>query len=90
MLSFAIIFFLLAIIIYVWPTLSIFYFLKRSDEKTPGFLTVNMRIGHYLKRYRKMTKIRDGQAGPLYYFWFFALAISLVLLVLGIFCLNIY
>lgn len=89
MLFFTILFIAMAIIIYLWPTISIYDFLKRADEKTPGFLVVNLRIPYYLKRYRKMTKIRNGQVGPLYYFWLVALGISIILVFLGLFCQTI-
>lgn len=89
MIAFSVIFFLLAMSIYLWPVLSIYSYLKRYDENTPNFFLLNFRPAFYLKRYRKLTKINSGQTGPFYFFWFFSVAITILLVLLGIFCLNI-
>ncbi len=89
MITFSIIFFVLALLVYLWPTLSIYFYLKRILEGIPNYFLFNLRISHYLNKYRKHTKINKGQPGPLYFFWFFSIAISAILVILGILLLLI-
>ncbi|MDD3095534.1 MAG: hypothetical protein WC372_07085 [Candidatus Neomarinimicrobiota bacterium] len=89
MLAFSIVFFIFAVVIYLWPVLSIYYFLKRRDEKTRNFIFFSLNPIYYLKRYRKLTKIKNGQTGRLYFFWFFSLGLSVLLVLLGLFCNTI-
>ncbi|RKY56537.1 MAG: hypothetical protein DRP93_01195 [Candidatus Neomarinimicrobiota bacterium] len=79
----------LALIIYVSPSISIYKFLKKSNDKLPNFIYVNLNIFHYLKQYRKKTKILNGNAGPLYYLWFLTLSISVVLIIVAVLIRNI-
>lgn len=89
MIAFSLFFFMFALVIYFWPVLSIYGYLKRYDDNTPNFFLLNFRPAYYLKRYRKLTKINPGQTGPFYFFWFFSLGISVFLIFLGVICLNI-
>lgn len=79
----------LALVLYIWPSISIYKFLKKSNDKLPNFLYVNLNIFHYLKQYRKKTKILNGNAGPLYYLWFLTLGISVVLIIVAVFIRDI-
>ena len=76
---------LMAFIIYVAPSYPIREYLKRYNEKTPNILTVNLKILHYLKQYRKASKIRSGRIGSLYYLWFVSTGTALILLILSAF-----
>ncbi|MDD4961212.1 MAG: hypothetical protein PHX07_03135 [Candidatus Marinimicrobia bacterium] len=89
MITFSVVFFMFAFVIYLWPVLSIYGYLKRYDENTPNFFLLNFRPVFFLRRYRKLTKINSGQTGPFYFFWFFSLGITILLILLGIFCLSI-
>ncbi len=89
MITFSIMFFVLALLVYLWPTLCIYLYLKRILERVPNYFLFNLRILHYLKKYRKHTKINKGQCGPLYFFWYFSIAISVILVTLGILLLLI-
>ncbi|MDZ7795816.1 MAG: hypothetical protein U5N56_01690 [Candidatus Marinimicrobia bacterium] len=73
-----------ALIIYIWPSITIHEFLKKKNDKTPGILHININISHFLKEYRKRSKIQYGRTGSAYYFWFVSLALSLILLTAGI------
>jgi hypothetical protein len=69
---------------YFAPSFVIREYLKKCNEKTPNILILNLRIFHFLKQYRKNSKIKSGQTGPLYYLWFITTLASIMLLLLTI------
>ncbi|MBW6457973.1 MAG: hypothetical protein K0B52_02305 [FCB group bacterium] len=79
----------LAVLIYIAPTLVIHEYLRKYNEKIPNILLFNFRIGDYLKQYRKVSKIKTGKIGFLYYLWFITLGISLAMIVLAFFIKDI-
>jgi len=70
--------------VYLTPTISIYTMLKKHDDKTPGFFTMQFRMRTYLKKYNHLNKIRNGKRALLSKLWYYTLFISIILFALAV------
>ncbi|MCF7831956.1 MAG: hypothetical protein K9N05_00070 [Candidatus Marinimicrobia bacterium] len=63
---------------YLIFTILIHEFLKKKNDKTPGYLFVNLFIFRYVGKYKKMTKNATRRTGPLFYMFIISISITLL------------
>jgi hypothetical protein len=80
---------ILAVLVYITPTFMIHEYLRKYNEKIPNIFVFGLRITRYLKQYRKISKIKTGKIGYLYYLWFISLGLALILILLAVFIKDI-
>ncbi len=80
---------ILAVLIYITPMFMIHEYLRKYNEKIPNIFIFGLKITGYLKQYRKVSKIKTGRIGSLYYLWFISLGLSLILILLAVFIKDI-
>lgn len=84
MINIYILIFSIAFLIYLIPTFAIYQNLNKYNDKAPGFFSMHVHMGKYLKQYRKISKLKKGKIGPYYVLWFVCLGFAVLLIIVGI------